>query len=245
MLYNRLFMIKFDFIILLMIVTLVVGCSKQSTAENVQHEYPLSDTTYIYNSDTTNIYNNDIINISNNVNQLSHLTLKDFLNIDSNNEISKIMFFTLDQLFCHHYDGNDVYDDFTNLLRGDTINMARHAYRIFTKPADIYNLTKMMYELPYIGESKYRYPELECTVGLLGRREILFMKKVAPVGPEAVIIISLADNSKLVVWQYRYNVNFNGHMFRFDYHNDPPSDYDILYDDIYNSKPHEYLKYFD
>lgn len=179
---------------------------------------------------------------------VNRLTLKDFLNINSNKEISKVIFYTLDQLFCNQYDGNNVYDDFTNLLRGDTINMARHAYRIFTTQAGIDSITDMIYKLPYIGESKYRYPELECTVGLVGlvgRREILFMKKVVPDAPKAVIIISLADNRRLVIWQYRDALNYKGHLFRCDYHQNPPSDYDILYIDIYNTKTRDYLKYFD
>ncbi|MDE7387458.1 MAG: hypothetical protein K2N28_10030 [Muribaculaceae bacterium] len=216
-------------ILLIMTTATIVSCSSQS-GSNVQAKELDGDITEIQDSC---------------INQPSDLTLKDFLNINSNKEISKVIFYTLDQLFCNQYDGNNVYDDFTNLLRGDTINMARHAYRIFTTQAGIDSITDMIYHLPYIGESKYRYPELEFTVSLVGRRELLLMKKVSPDAPKAVFIISLADNSRLVIWQYRDVMNYTGHLFRFDYLQEPPSDYDILYEDIYNTKTHDYLKYFD
>lgn len=205
-----------------MIATLAVGCPKQSRAKNVQQENNVCDTTNIYH----------------NVNQLSHLTLKDFLNIPSIDDITEIAFYDIDFEFSSPYsDINPSGDKFYDLIQGDTVNIAESPHLFFKSKVDIERFMNAIYECPYIGDNKYRMPEMRCEIIMGVRRDYFLVYKLGMM--DGLIIIFLKHGQPIVISQFAYDLNIDGHLFSTgSEHDNPPSDFQIIRHEVLDRRTH-------
>ena len=200
----------------------IVSCSSQS-GSNVQAKELDGDITEIQDSC---------------INQPSNLTLKDFLNIPSIDDITEIAFYDIDFEFSSPYSTNDPSGDkFYDLIEGDTVNIANSPHLFFKSKEDIENFMNIIYECPYIGNSKYRMPAMRCEIVMFARREHFLVYKLGMM--DGLIIIFLKHGEPIVISQFAYNLNIGGHLFSTgSRQGDSPSDFEIVREGVLNRRTH-------
>ncbi len=165
------------------------------------------------------------------------ITLGEYLDI-SVSKIKKIIFYSFQGHFQTPYFGNNVYDNFNNLFRGEQISLASFPYEIYETKDDIEQFYNIISEFPLERTDGRRKPELNGKISIFWKREIIeLIKTGSDVG--GLIMIYTDKSQPILLWDVYAYLNINGMMFQTNLLNDsiPTVPYRTISHRIRDSKP--------